>query len=226
MKTYLIHRNDPVKPPGLCVVIDVLRAFTTAAFAFHGGAKEIILVSTVQEALQKHAMDQSLVLMGEVEGKYVEGFHYGNSPAEIQKGLLQGKTLVQRTSSGTQGVVGCQHASQMLIASFVVAEATLRRIKFYNPKEVSFIITGRNNGDEDLALAEYLEKRLLGEKVSVAPYLKRVSDSPTAYRITQGELKDFGAGQEDLNLAVHLDRFDFAMEVFKREGNLVAVPTN
>ena len=36
---------------GVVVVIDVLRAFTTAAFAFAAGAREIVLVSTVDEAL-------------------------------------------------------------------------------------------------------------------------------------------------------------------------------
>ena len=36
---------------GVVVVIDVVRAFTTAAFIFDAGAAEIILVSTVEEAL-------------------------------------------------------------------------------------------------------------------------------------------------------------------------------
>jgi 2-phosphosulfolactate phosphatase len=35
---------------GVVVVVDVLRAFTTAAYAFAGGAEEIFLVSTVEEA--------------------------------------------------------------------------------------------------------------------------------------------------------------------------------
>ena len=37
---------------GVVVVIDVLRAFTTAAFAFDRGADEILLVSTVEEAFE------------------------------------------------------------------------------------------------------------------------------------------------------------------------------
>ena len=36
---------------GMVVVIDVLRAFTTAAYAFHLGAKEIRCVGSVDEAL-------------------------------------------------------------------------------------------------------------------------------------------------------------------------------
>ena len=37
---------------GIVLVIDVLRAFSTAAYAFSRGAKEIRLVSTVEEALE------------------------------------------------------------------------------------------------------------------------------------------------------------------------------
>jgi 2-phosphosulfolactate phosphatase len=46
------------------VVIDVIRAFTTAAFAFAAGARDIIPVSTVDEALalREHFPD-SLVMV-------------------------------------------------------------------------------------------------------------------------------------------------------------------
>jgi 2-phosphosulfolactate phosphatase len=36
---------------GVVVVVDVMRAFTTAAYAFAAGATEVDLVATVEEAL-------------------------------------------------------------------------------------------------------------------------------------------------------------------------------
>ena len=96
-----------------------------AAYAFDAGAKEIVLVSTAKEAFRMYHQDNSLILMGEQEGRPISGFHYGNSPDEIQKSCLLGHKIVQRTSAGTQGVVNCGHANQLMIASFVVAEATL-----------------------------------------------------------------------------------------------------
>ena len=39
------------KARGIAVVIDVYRCFTTEAVAFRNGAKEIILVAKVEEAL-------------------------------------------------------------------------------------------------------------------------------------------------------------------------------
>lgn len=216
------HRFDCAHAEGLCVVIDVLRAFTTAAFAFAGGAKEIILVGSIEEAFRRHAENNDLVLIGEKEGDPVEGFHYGNSPAEINKASIKNRRIVQRTSSGTQGVIACRHAPFMLISSFVVAEATLQRIRDINPPSVSFIVTGRKNGDEDYALAEYLERRLLGDNINPTPFLQRVISSPAAQRMLNADTRNYPFGEEDLKLSTHLDRFPFAMEVFKVKDELIA----
>lgn len=205
---------------GLCVVIDVLRAFTTAAYAFHAGAKEIVFISDPQEALLKYEQDPSLLLMGEVEGIPIPGFHFGNSPNEIRQASLSNRRLVQRTSSGTQGVIGCSHAPHILVSSFVVANATLKRILEIKPSHVSFIVTGRNNGDEDFALAEYLKSKLSGQPIDFDSLAKRVRSSPCGQRMLHGEIS-YPDGALDLDLALDLDRFPFAMEVFRENGDLV-----
>jgi len=224
MKIHIIHRTECEKACGLCVVIDVLRAFTTAAFAFAGGAKEITLVGTKDEAFKKFKEDQNLLLMGEENrGMLIEGFHYGNSPYEIHRADIAERCFVQRTSSGTQGVVGCAHADHMLVSSFVVAEATLKRIIAINPEHVSFIVTGMHDGDEDLALAEYLKSRLIKGLVSLDPYLDRVKNSHGGKKlIERSHEPDYIHGPRDLEFAVDADRFSFAMEVFKVNSHLVA----
>lgn len=220
MKIKIYRREECDKAKGLCVVIDVLRAFTTAAYAFAVGAKEIILVSTIEEAFQMHRKDNSLILMGEQNGMPIKDFHYGNSPTDINKISLLGSRIVQRTSSGTQGVVNCRHADQLLIASFVVAEATLRRIREISPSHVSFIVTGMHNGDEDLALAEYLQSKLLQQNPSPIPFLDRVRNSPEGRVFADPSITEFC--EEDLELALKLDCFSFAMEVKKNNSNLIA----
>ena len=222
MKCALFRRNECDKAKGLCVIIDVLRAFTTAAFAFASGAKEIILVSSVKEALQMHQDDNTLILMGEEGGHPIKGFQYGNSPADIQNAPLSGRRIVQRTSAGTQGVVHCRHADQLMIASFVVAEATIQRIQALSPAHVSFIITGTQNGDEDAALAEYLQSRLLGKNSSPEPFLDRVRTSPEGKIFADPTISEFS--HEDLDLALQIDRFSFTMEVAKLKNILVARP--
>lgn len=224
-KIKIFHRFDCAGAEGLCVVIDVLRAFTTAAFAFAKGAKEIILVSSPEEAFERQRREDSLILMGEKEGELIEGFHYGNSPAEISEAPIEGRRLVQRTSSGTQGVYACSHAPFILVSSFVVAEATLKRIKAINPSIISFIVTGRKNGDEDYALAEYLESRLLGKDMTPESFLERVRLSPAAKRMMESNPSEYPFGKRDLKLATDIDRFPFAMEVFKSGEGFVAKPS-
>lgn len=50
-------------------VVDVMRAFTTAAYAFGAGIGELELVSTVEEALASPGFR-----MGEVGGRLIPGF--------------------------------------------------------------------------------------------------------------------------------------------------------
>lgn len=220
MKINIYRRDECFKAKGLCVVIDVLRAFTTAAYAFAAGAKEISLVSTAEEAFKMHHEDPSLILMGELEGRLISGFHYGNSPDDIQNCTLSGRKMVQRTSAGTQGVVSCKHADQLIITSFVVAEATVKYIVQLTPSQVSFIVTGMPNGDEDLALAEYLQCKLLKQDVCSSSFLNRVRFSPEGKIFADPNIVEFS--NNDLELALQIDRFSFAMAVENRKGSLVA----
>ena len=124
IKFHYTDLEDCHTAQGVVIVIDVLRAFSTAAYAFARGAKEVILVSTVEEALSLKSTISPSKAMGEVEGLRPEGFEFGNSPTYINEADLSGVTMIHRTSAGTQGVVRSQGAEVMLASSFVVAGAT------------------------------------------------------------------------------------------------------
>ena len=109
---------------GAVVVVDVIRVFTTAAYAFGSGAAEIYLVGTVDEALAFKAANPGSLAMGEDRGLRPDGFDFPNSPAMVRDADLAGRTLVQRTSAGTQGVVRAVDATRLWAASLVVASAT------------------------------------------------------------------------------------------------------
>ncbi len=68
---------------GVVVIIDVLRAFSTAAYAFGAGAESITLVADADEALSLKTQRPDALIMGEVHGVKPEGFDFGNSPTEI-----------------------------------------------------------------------------------------------------------------------------------------------
>ena len=90
---------------GNVAIIDVFRAFTTAAVALANGASRIIMVSTVEEAVALRERGVGHRCMGEVGGHAPPGFDFGNSPFAIRAVDFTGRTVIQRTSAGTQGVV-------------------------------------------------------------------------------------------------------------------------
>jgi len=209
----------------MVILIDVLRAFSTAAYAFSRGAKEILLVSTVDEALFLKSCIPNAKAMGEVGGLAPEGFDFGNSPTDIHKVDLSGITLIQRTGAGTQGAVRSRNAEVMLASSFVVAEATVRYISMLGSDEVTFVITGRfkDRGDEDLACAEYLESLLRGLQPEPEPFVRRVFESRDA--LQHLDPAETGFPLSDLEYCSRIDKFDFAMPITREDGKLIMRPS-
>ena len=207
---------------GVVVVIDVIRAFTNAAFAFSRGVKEIHPVSTVEEALQFKAQTPNSLACGEVGGLPPEGFDFGNSPTHTNELDLTGRVIVQRTGAGTQGIIRSVKAETMLAASLVVASATLRYIRMLDPEQVTVVVTGQmeaGRGDEDLACAEYFAALLSGEQPDPAPYIERVIQSRDASFHFDPNRPEFPIS--DIDLCTSIDKFDFAMPVTHENGHPV-----
>jgi len=203
---------------GIVLVIDVLRAFSTAAYAFSRGAKEIYLVSETQEALDLKSKTKNAKAMGEVGGLPPKGFDFGNSPTRILEHDLTGVTLIQRTVAGTQGAVRCKIADVMLATSFVVAQATINYVLKSNPNEITFVITGGMNNDEDVACAEFLEKQFTNQEVEAQSFIKRVYDSRDALE----QMPDHPQfPKTDLDYCSRINYFDFAMPITRKNDLLV-----
>lgn len=204
---------------GVVLVIDVLRAFSNAAYAFSRGAKEIILVSTVEEALALKAQIPNSKAMGEVGGLPPAGFELGNSPTQILEHDLRELTLIQRTGAGTQGAVKSKNAEFMLATSFVVADATIKYVLQLIPNEVTFVITGGANNDEDTACAEYLEKQFTGQAVEPLNFIRRVYESKDAIQHLDPTQPEFP--ESDLDYCTRINAFDFAMPITRENGQLI-----
>lgn len=152
--------DDPLEHDGAVVVIDVIRAFTSAAVAFAAGARRITCVASLEEAFAWRARDASMVLMGEEHGQRPHGFDLGNSPVEIAASTasLAGAALVQRTSNGTRGLAATSSAV-VLAAAATTAAATVAHLEAHHPAlAVLFLCTGTTA--EDRACAEYMVELL------------------------------------------------------------------
>lgn len=203
---------------GHVVIIDVFRAFTTAAFCAAAGAREIVLVSDHEQALALKRADPSLFLTGEIGGRPIPGFDAGNSPSEIADLDLTGRRVVQRTSAGTQGVVAAVGAHEILLGSLVIASATASYLRAH-ADEITLVAMGHNGREpavEDDACAEHIAALLAGAAKPLRPI-------PLHAEYYPGSWPEWFP-RRDAELALQVDRFDFALPVTREGGLLVARP--
>lgn len=215
--------RDAREAEGTAVIIDVFRAFTTAAIAFDRGADHIVLVAEVEEALALHHQGVGDLLMGEVDGKRPSGFDYGNSPHELSQADVAGKTIVQSTRAGTVGAVAAARADTIYLGSFVVAEATVRAICQDDPAVVSIVAMGDRGtfrSDEDEQCALYLRNLLEGRTPDAEAVRSLVMQGGQTQKFFDATQPQFHP--EDVALALQFSRFPFVMRISRENGLLVA----
>jgi 2-phosphosulfolactate phosphatase len=195
---------------GTAVVIDVFRAFTAAAVAFSRGARRIIMVDSVDDALALRAAGRADLCMGERGGRKPAGFDFGNSPAELWGASLADRTVVQTTSNGTAGI----HA-----------EATVEAVRRHAPEIVTLVPMGRHDrvrADEDELCALYLRSRLEGrrpDRDALAALLATMPPPADAALVASGDYDP-----RDRELAARIDALPVAIRVRSAAGLLVAAP--
>jgi 2-phosphosulfolactate phosphatase len=215
--------RDAREAEGTVVIIDVFRAFTTAAIAFDHGASQITLVAEVEEALALRQQGIGDVLMGEVDGKRPQGFDYGNSPYEVSQVDFTGKSIVQSTRAGTVGVASAGNAGTIYLGSFAVAEATVEAIRRESPTTVWIIAMGdrgRLRSDEDEHCALYLRNLLEGrhpDPDAVRSLVMAGGDTQKFFDESQPQYHP-----SDVELALQVSRYPFAMKVTRQNGLPVA----
>jgi 2-phosphosulfolactate phosphatase len=212
---------------GTAVVVDVLRAFTTAAWAFHLGVENIILSADLDEALQiKARFPGSLALK---DSEPYPGFELSNSPVELQGVAgLTGRTLIQQTTAGTVGAVAARQADNLYCASFACARATAAALRAADSNEAYFVVTGDNGAaKEDRACAEYIARLVDDRNADPSSYRRRAEASRAASVLRRRvEAGTPGVHQHDVETCLESDRFNFAMRVSEEAGLLVLRPYN
>jgi 2-phosphosulfolactate phosphatase len=214
---------------GAVVVVDVIRAFSTAAYAFGAGARQIYLVDSVDEALALKAALPGALAMGEDRGLRPDGFDFPNSPAMVSRADLAGRTLVQRTSAGTRGVVAAVDADRLWAASLACASATARAVDAAGLGDPAYVITGRfedrpdRDAADDVLAAELIERARTGAPLDA-------DRTSAALMTTEEAAKTLALGPAhcdpiDIELAARVDAFDFAMEVERTPLGLRLVAT-
>lgn len=205
----------------IVVVIDVLRAFTLTAILAEKCEQPVRLVRTKDEALEIKNSDSNACLLGEVNGRIIPGFDYGNSPSEVDKNPPIGKNLVFRTTNGVESVLNVMAAQHIFVASLMNAKATIEHLLTNYSKddqEVVFLATDRRFSDEDLACAEYMQALITNANVNVGVTKERIRSSFNAQKFT-----DVGSGEflaEDLELACTESQHGLVLKVHDINGEI------
>lgn len=204
---------------GLTVVIDVFRAFSVECYAMAAGAREILPVGGVDEALSLHERHPNALLVGERGGRIIPGFDCGNSPSGLAQFDLRDRTVVHTTSAGTQGVANAVHADELVGGALVNAQATADYIRSRNPKLVSLVcmgLAGKEPTDEDTLCAEYLAALLRGKNPDISQRIARLAETSGRKFFDPAQQDAFPTA--DFGLCTQLNRFSFALSI-RRESD-------
>ena len=155
----------------ICVVFDELRATSTFVTALQNGAKAVMPVSEISEALAVRQKQPDVLLGGERDGVKIRAhltggvdFDLGNSPREYTPEKVRGKTIVSTTTNGTRALRACAGAKTVLAAAFLNLTATAEFLRQLSPVQVVLVCAGtyENTALEDVLAAGMLCELLAG----------------------------------------------------------------
>lgn len=219
MKITIYQGNEHLLPPSdITVVIDVIRAFTVAHFAFMKGVNKILLVGTVEEALKLKEEFPEYLLAGEIGGLPITGFDLDNSPFRIDSACVEGKTLVQKTTNGVKATLHSLRAEELFVTGYSNAKTTALYIKRIvqkaGPDITINIVASHPTGDDDLACALYMKGIIEGkEDITDKDVRERICHSHVAAKFFDPLQPEFIP--EDIAYCVREIPSSFVMKVNK-----------
>jgi 2-phosphosulfolactate phosphatase len=199
---------------GIAVVIDVFRAFSVAAYAFSRGAATVIPIAAVDDARELKRQHPDWLLIGERHARPLPGFDSGNSPADLEKFDLAGRTLIHTTHAGTQGLTNALQADEVITGALVNAGAIVRYLQARQPEIVTIVRMGqdaRENCDEDDICAELLRSRLNGTPMATDGIRERLRGASSAQKFFDPACD--WAPERDFELCTRIDEFDFVLRL-------------
>jgi 2-phosphosulfolactate phosphatase len=170
-------------------VIDILRSSVSLITALANGAGPIHLFETPDQAREKAESigRESALLCGERNGRKVDGFDLGNSPAEYTRGAVEGRTLLFTSTNGSRmTLMASGSARRVVIAGFANVSSAAHAL-------------ARGGGDCVLAcsgkegrfsLEDAVCAGMLAERIRSGAARCRLSDETRAAVLLYGHFKD------------------------------------
>ncbi len=124
------------------VVVDIFRATTTMCAAFENGAKSIIPVASIEEAIEYK--EKGYLVGAERNVKRCDFADFGNSPFDYTAEKVNRKEIVFTTTNGTQAIEMASKCDQLIIGAFSNISAVAKYCTSHQ-KNVMVLCAGWNN---------------------------------------------------------------------------------
>jgi 2-phosphosulfolactate phosphatase len=152
VQLHYFHTSENVPPlqpvaeggPDAAVVIDVLRATTTIAWALENGAEAVEAFADL-DALNAAAdawSPERRLRAGERGGRRLKGFDLGNSPLTVTPELVGGKRIFMSTTNGTRSLAAVRPVPLLLTACLPNRAAVARRLLRQDSRQVWIVGSG------------------------------------------------------------------------------------
>ncbi len=199
----------------IAVIIDVFRAFTTAAYILEKGPSSYTVAVQQNVIVQLAARCINPLIVGKPEmGMEGELFQVPNSPTRVKKLEIAGRDVFHRTEAGVQGVLYSQEALQadvVLVAGFANASATIHYIKQFQNPHVTFVPMGHRGltpSLEDDLCAQCLSAFLEGKTFDLKPYKPQLKEGSGSYFFSADQWQ---YPEKDFKRCLKKDSFSFAI---------------
>ena len=214
--------NEPLPEAQAAVVVDVIRATTTAVAFLEAGAQELWLAPDHDAA--RALQSEGFLVAGETGGLPPPGFDLGNSPKEALAAPVAGRRVAMSTTNGTRAVHrAAARAREVALGSLWNLSAVAR---WASAKDPLLLVAAGKEGhlglDDAYVLGALLEKLGGGEEdgsraarallQSFAGPLEALSASAAARALQAVGL------EADVRAAAEIDRSRVVPVLHRREG--------
>ncbi len=199
-------------PQSITVIIDVFRAFTTAAYVLDQNPQNYFLTNktpVVERLIKKHP---NVFLVGKPEIGQSLDYDIPNSPTRVQEHNFKGKTIIHRTEAGAKGVLESSSADLVLVVSFPNVLATAKYLKGFDPATITIKSMGHEGitpSLEDNLCAEFLKSLLEGNDSPRDLLMKGLKEGPGKYFFQQDQLQ---YPKDDFKKCLEIGKFNVVIE--------------
>jgi phosphosulfolactate phosphohydrolase-like enzyme len=177
LRCAIVRPSEPAQQVDICIVVDVLRATTTAAVLCEQNG-ELYVVRTPGELAQLPERAGGYALFSELADIASDIPRFDNSPVQARETALAGRMPVLVTTNGTLAVaLAAERAPCVLLAGFVNLGAIVAYVAQAGAASVGVMPAGHvrkaQRHAEDEGCAESLVARLAGDALDVAGVIAR-----------------------------------------------------